>query len=285
MSAPVSERLPAERVLLGYLLLAAMSTVLLRPPAWGVILLFHLLGAALVEGLRWVPAEGAPGRRLRILVPLFFFPLIYAGTGRINLGLRYWVLDEIVPRWEAALFGGQPSLYLSERLPWFWLSELLHAAYFSYYLLVLLLPMVLVLQGRERAAERTVAALVLLFSVSCLFYIWLPLTSPYYRYPPLAAPLSEGPMYRLVHAVSGRGGVVGGAFPSSHASLATLNLLLAWKLERRLFWWTVVPTFGLLTATVYCRFHYALDTLSGVAVGVGVFAASPLSLRTIWRIP
>jgi membrane-associated phospholipid phosphatase len=41
---------------------------------------------------------------------------------------------------------------------------------------------------------------------------------------------------------------------------------------RRLFWITLAPTVGLLVATVYCRYHYALDTLAGMAVGGIVFA-------------
>lgn len=88
-----------------------------------------------------------------------------------------------------------------------------------------------------------------------VFYIWLPVASPFFIYPPIGPPLSDGFFYRLAHAISNRGGVLGGAFPSSHAALTVINLLMAFKLHRRLFWWTLAPSVLLLVATGYCRYH------------------------------
>jgi membrane-associated phospholipid phosphatase len=90
--------------------------------------------------------------------------------------------------------------------------------------------------------------------------------------------LSGGFFYRLAHGISNRGGVLGGAFPSSHAALTMVNLFLSYRLHRKLFWWTLAPSALLLIATVYCRYHYALDSIAGVALSVGVIWAT----RLLW---
>jgi len=266
---------PAEAVLTAYLLFSAASTAILQPAEWAWLLAAHLMAIGLlVVASRRLPSHGPRAWRcVRTLLPLLTYPLLYHVTGRLNVALSAWVLDAPIERLESVLFGGQPSLYLAELLPWRSLSETLHLCYFSYYVLVVLLPVVLTLQQRHAEASHTVFVLCLTFAICLVFYVWLPVRSPYYAYPPLQPTFSEGMLYRTAHYFSAQGGVVGGAFPSSHAALATVNLLLAYRYLRRAFWWTLLPTAGLLFATVYARYHYAIDTFAGVGLAFGVVVA------------
>jgi membrane-associated phospholipid phosphatase len=211
-----------------------------------------------------------------VLLPFAILPWLYKLTSAINQGLDRWILDAPLERLEGSLFGGQPSLLLAERAPWPLLSEALHACYWAYLPLVPLLAVVLAAQRREREAEHTAGTICSAIFLCYLFYIWLPVRSPLYNYPPLPPPLSDGFFYHLTHAFAARGGVEGGAFPSSHAAIATLAWLLAVRHERRVAWITALPTAGLLVATVYGRYHYALDTIAGVALGVLVFTLDPV---------
>jgi membrane-associated phospholipid phosphatase len=172
---------------------------------------------------------------------------------------------------EARLFRGQPSMFLSERFPWVGLSEALHACYLGLYLLIPLPAVLLLTQRREREAARAVFALSLCLFFLMLFWIWLPVTSPLYRYPLIHGPQASGFFFRLAHRVSRQGGVLGAAFPSGHAALASLALLICWRWIRKAFWIVLGPTFGLLAATVYCRYHFALDTLAGILVGAAAY--------------
>jgi membrane-associated phospholipid phosphatase len=241
-----------------------------------------LAAIILLADLRLIADTGATFvRGLRTIFPLLLFSPLYTGTGLVSRGLRQWVLSRPLERWEGALFGGQPSMYLAEKLPSLALSETLHAAYVSYYLLVAALPLALLLAGREEDTARTVLALCLCFALCNLFYIWLPVASPFFIYPPIGPPFSDGFFYQLAHGISNRGGVLGGAFPSSHAALTGVNLLMAFRFQRKLFWWTLAPSALLLVATVYCRYHYALDIVAGVALAAGVaFAVSSLWPKT-----
>ena len=266
---------PAELVLAAYIFLAAVSAAIIRPTGALGISIYYLAALGLFVCLRLVPpSRSAFVRGMRAVFPLMLFSPLYTGTGLLSSALPRWVLSAPLERWEAALFGGQPSMYLAERLPGLFLSETLHAAYVSYYLLIAALPLVLVFLGRVRESARAVFALCLCFALCNLCYIWLPVASPFFIYPPIGPPLSGGFFYRLAHGISNRGGVLGGAFPSSHAALTAINLLMAFKLHRRLFWWTLVPSVLLLVATVYCRYHYALDIVAGVALAALVVHAT-----------
>ena len=260
---------PAEQVLGAYLVLAGISTVVIRPPAWGVLSAGLFIGAiALILASRIPPPRDAFGAGLRAVAPLALYTVLYPLTGTISRGLPVWILDGPLEQLEAAVFGGQPSMYLADLAPWRTLSELLHACYFSYYVLVPTLPVVLAIQGHPRVAAQVVGALSGCFGLCLLCYIWMPVTSPLYLYPPLTLPLSDGFFYRLTHLFASRGGVIGGAFPSSHAALSVLNLALAFRLSKGVFWATLLPTMGLLVATVYGRYHFALDTVVGGLLGL-----------------
>ncbi|MBT3268264.1 phosphatase PAP2 family protein [Candidatus Poribacteria bacterium] len=213
-------------------------------------------------------------------MPVVLFGPLYGATGRITAGLPWRVLHGPVEAADLALFGGQPSMYLAERFSWLALSEALHLAYFSYYLLLMAAPIHLLASRRDAEARYAVLAGSATMFVCMAFYIWLPVSSPYYLYPPLSPPLSDGVFYRLVHAVSGRGGVDGAAFPSSHVALSGVSAAFAWRSSRRLGLAVVVPALGIVFATVYCRFHFAVDSIAGLALAVaacGVYR--PLDMR------
>ena len=55
--------------------------------------------------------------------PVMLFPPLYKEVELLAPVLGDWWLTAAIPAWESALFGGQPSLYLSERLAFVPLSD------------------------------------------------------------------------------------------------------------------------------------------------------------------
>jgi membrane-associated phospholipid phosphatase len=272
---PTPVYFPAERLLAAYLALVCVSILIVRPVAWVPLAVGHLAAAVAIEWFSRRPSSlSSIITGLRGCFPLLLFAVLYPMTGRINSGMSRWILDGPIEHLEGVLFGGQPSLFLSERLPYLALSEFLHACYFAYYLLVVGLVVTLAAERRYREMSLCVGVVCACFFVCLLCYIWLPVTSPLYLYPPLGQPLSNGFFYKLTHTVATHGGVRGGAFPSSHAAISFLNLLLAYRWARGVFFATLVPTLGLLFATVYCRYHFALDTIAGMLLSVFFFILS-----------
>ena len=126
--------------------------------------------------------------------------------------------------------------------------------------------------GRKAAFGELVLLLSTVLLGSYLFFILLPVDSPYYRLPRIGPPLAGHFFFDLVHHISARGGARGGAFPSAHVSGSVVLILVAWRHQRRLAYVLAPITGGLLIATVYGRFHYALDTLTGAALAIAVVA-------------
>ncbi len=124
--------------------------------------------------------------------------------------------------------------------------------------------------GRRAAFGELLLMLSTALLGSYLFFILLPVDSPYYLSPRLGPPLSGHFFFDLVHQMSARGGARGGAFPSAHVSGLVVVSLAAWRHQRRLVYLLVPFTGSVMIATVYGRFHYVLDTLAGAALAIAV---------------
>ncbi len=202
--------------------------------------------------------------------PLMLFPLLYKEVELLAPVLGDWRLTAAIPAWEAVLFAGQPSLYLAERLAFVPLSEYLHFCYLSYVIVIPSVAAYWYVSGRQAAFGELLLLLSTVLLASYLFFILLPVDSPYYLSQRLGPPLSGHFFFDLVHQISARGGARGGAFPSAHVSGAVVVSLVAWRHQRRLAYLLVPITGSVMIATVYGRFHYVLDTIAGAALAISV---------------
>jgi membrane-associated phospholipid phosphatase len=202
--------------------------------------------------------------------PLALFPILYKEVEWLAPAVGDWRLTTSIPTIEAALFSGQPSIYLSERLTSVLLSEFLHFCYLAYVLVIPAVAAYWYTRNRRSAFHELMWLLAIVMFGSYLFFIFFPVDSPYYRFERLGPPLEGHLFFTLVHAMSSRGGARGGAFPSAHVSGAVVVWLLARRHQPRLAGWLSPLILGLIVATVYGRFHYVLDTLAGVAVAVSI---------------
>jgi len=153
------------------------------------------------------------------------------------------------------------------------LSEYLHFCYAAYVIVIPSVAAYWYVSGRRAAFGELLLLLSTVLLGSYLFFMLLPVDSPYYLLPRLGPPLSGHVFFDLVHQVSARGGARGGAFPSAHVSGAVVVSLVAWRHQRRLAYLLVLITGGVMIATVYGRFHYVLDVLAGAALAIAVVAA------------
>jgi membrane-associated phospholipid phosphatase len=209
--------------------------------------------------------------------PVMLLPLLFKEVEFLAAGFGNWGLTDVLQNLEVDWFGGHPSLYLSELLPWIPLSEYLHFCYFAYLLLVPAVGSYWYFTGQKAEFQELVFLVSVTLTASYLFFALFPVDSPFYRFAPLGAPFEGHFFYDLVHFVAGQGGARGGAFPSSHASVATVVFLVVWHRERRLAYVLAPVVAGLIAATVYWRFHYALDAVAGLAFAVTVFGSYRLN--------
>jgi membrane-associated phospholipid phosphatase len=244
-----------------------------RLPNRASLVVVHVAAAAALIGIQ----QGASTHRLLAVIrdwhPFLLFPMLFKEVEALAAAFGDWRLTRIIPAIEAKLFAGEPSVYLSSSLSLVPLSEWLHFCYLAY---VIMLPGVAAywyLSNRRLAFHELVLLLTIAMLGSYLFFVLFPVDSPYYLTPRLDSPFAGHFFFDLVHAISDRGGARGGAFPSAHVTGATVLWLVAWRHQRVVAFALAPVTLGLIVATVYGRFHYALDAAAGVVVGASVVIA------------
>ena len=223
--------------------------------------LLALIGTAAVLTVRqpWT-------RPVRDWLPLIVGPFLYIELRWLIAGFGIPHADTLVQGWESALFAGNPSATWAPAMPVRWMSEVLHAAYASYYLIVYLPPAVLWLRRKRTAFATTMLALTIVYGLCFLTYLFFPVDGPRYLIGPAAAP--EGPMRAFVLRLLDEGSSRGTAFPSSHVAASVVASLAALRSQRPVGIAASIMTVGLALATVYGGFHYAVDALAGFVVGL-----------------
>jgi membrane-associated phospholipid phosphatase len=255
-----------------YLATTALLTVLWGRslPWWPAIVTAHVALCIVLMSLRRRTPLAPPWSVALDWHPLALFPILYKEVQVLAAAVGDWRLTALVSATEERLFRGQPSVYLSNRLSVIAVSEYLHFCYAAYVLLIPGVAAYWYLTKRRAAFQELMLLLAIVMFGSYLVFILWPVDSPFYRFDPLGPPLAGHVFFDVVHFVSSRGGARGGAFPSAHASGAVVLWLVAFRYQRRLAILITPMIAGLLVATVYCRFHYVLDTVAGVGIAFAV---------------
>lgn len=235
----------------------------------------HLAGVALCA---WATRGGsARARGARRWLPLVAFPLLYAEVPALSAALGRPSFDATVQGWERALFGDPTP---AESLAGAAVralgagaatvaSELLHAGYVAYYLIVYLPPLLLLWRGRDEALARTLAAFTATFTLGFVAFVVFPVAGPRYLWP-APADVPDGPFRALTLLLLETGSSRGTAFPSSHVAIAVTQTLLALRWQPTVGAVLCVVTPLLALGAVFGGYHYAIDVIAGAMLGAAV---------------
>jgi membrane-associated phospholipid phosphatase len=271
----------------GYLAFVATLVLFFHGTAvlhWQLLFFCHLTALALIHGLIAFNARHPYGKIVaffRHFYPVLLYAGLFAETGWLNQMFIHGFLDPVVISWEQALFRCQPSLVLMQKFPFLLLSELLYAAYFSYYIMIGGVGFALYLKnGRQFFHYVSVVSFV--FYICYAIFIFVPVIGPpvfvreilSYSLPDnlqsLAPPesypaaIKTGIFFKLMKWIYRVFEAPGAAIPSSHVAIAICTLSFSFRYLRRIRWIHFVFVVLLCIATVYCRYHYVCDVLAGI---------------------
>jgi membrane-associated phospholipid phosphatase len=254
---------------------------------WGWHIAAHGLCLGLVHALI-VGHAARPANRVLDFLRYFYPVLLYAGfyseTGHLNQMAFTGYLDPYFFRLDEQVFGFGPSFAFMAALPFRWISEVFYAAYFSYYLMIF--GVGLALYRRDRAQfDHYISVTSFVFYVCYLIYIFLPVVGPHIYYPDLVpfrlpaeslppavpefpATVQAGVFFRLMAFLYAHFESPGAAFPSSHVAIALVTLHFSFRYLRAIRWPHLVLVVLLCLATVYCRYHFAVDVIAGILTTV-----------------
>ena len=239
---------------------------------------------------------------LRVLGQMLFLGWWYPDTYELNRMLPN--LDHVFAGWEQGLFGCQPALLFSQRVPYGWFSELMCLGYVSYFPLMLITYLYYFF---KRYQEFQMTAFVILgsFFVYYVIFVFLPVTGPQFYYlavgtekiasgifpnlgdwflthsERMAAPgWADGFWYHMLDLTHDAGERPTAAFPSSHVGVTTVVMLLALRTRSKGLIFTILPFYILMClSTVYIYAHYAIDAIAGFLTGILLYFV----LKALWR--
>jgi membrane-associated phospholipid phosphatase len=223
---------------------------------------------------RWGDHKQGVTGLFRNLYPAMLYPIFYAQMQ----GAVHWVmpgfLDSQLVAFEQSIFGAAPNIWLTQiQSPM--LNEWMMLGYFTYYLLIPFVALLLHFKGRDGDSRRMLTATTIAFVISYIGFVIYPIEGPrYFLTDQFAGPLEGWVFVPLVNWIIAGGAIHGGCMPSSHTAVALVLLVWARRTSHKLSVWMAPFVFTLFVATVWGRFHYVTDVLVGWLVGaVGLYVA------------
>lgn len=217
---------------------------------------------------------------LHFLWPIITLGFLYAQCTAWDNLIFTDTFDPLLKKWEVGLFGTTLNRFLAPAVNSLLIDELMHAFYFSYYLM-LFAPAIWMLWRKQTQAFEMIFSLVLMMYLHFLFFIIFPGDGPIGERGNL---FGRGvvfiPLMDFIYKVGDQGG--GGAFPSTHVSSAVLIFLYAFKYAPKLRLPTGICCTGIIIATVYCSYHYSIDAIAGFITGT-IFYFLGQSVYVRWR--
>lgn len=261
-----------------------------------LLLAVHLAAAAAYAGFQ-IARNRSGGHFLQlctVLVPIALLSVFHYETGLFNRLIFPDFLDGIAVAVDKALFGCMPCLFLREKMPYEWLAQFSHAAYASFYLL-LIGPLTLlyfkeargigsVRSSREfweRAVRLQEMLFVLMFTmfVCYLIAVVVPVKGPTDHHAALF-PRPAG-MVAIMDFLFSNGDLDGGAVPSSHVAGALVVVIYSFRYLGPWAWAALGLFVPLTFSTVYNSYHYASDILTGLLAGWLFYAIGRAILRAV----
>jgi membrane-associated phospholipid phosphatase len=221
------------------------------------------------------------GRVVGELYPLLLLPALYGEIGIFTLH-RGVVHDALIQTVELRLFGTHLSVDWIRAMPSPVLSWLLHLSYLGYYLILAAPPLVLWAIGRRDAVRAVVLGVMATFYLHYAVFIFFPVAGPRYFFPLADNTATMVWPARFAQQLLNGADSWGAAFPSSHVAASVVATGLAWAGWRPLGLVLLPATIGLTLAVVYGQFHYAVDALAGLVIGLAVVGVA-LARRDLRR--
>jgi membrane-associated phospholipid phosphatase len=204
-------------------------------------------------------------RELDALIPIFFG--------------NYWATDVII-RMEKSIFGMLPNVWFQQFYrPW--LDELMHVFYSGYYLFMPLVGLILFFKKKYEAALAAFSIGIFTYCVNFLLFYFFPVLAPFMADEMADYHIGSWIGYFVAdftRLVQSTGACRGATFPSSHISAVFVWSFIALRYLRPLGSILLPLAFGVALSTVYLGYHYALDTIFGLALALVCF---PVALKIV----
>jgi membrane-associated phospholipid phosphatase len=163
-----------------------------------------------------------------------------------------------------------------------YLTEAMMFAYVFYIPLLVITAIVVY----KSASEKGLAEYLFVLSLSYIFcyigFILFPVASQIYFMPDkYSIPLEGGLFTYFSELLRSNLHFAGGSLPSPHCTAATIILWANYKYNKKIFFVILPSVILLYISTIYGRFHYLMDSITGILTGCFAIIIYPLVNRAI----
>ncbi len=233
--------------------------------------LFLALGACvLLVGRLDYSGLPLPLRFVREFYPQLIFPLLFGEAILLSAPVAGGGSHDAWFAWvDAKVFGFDPARAFSAAFSNYpVVNETMFASYFSFYVMLVIVPWLPWLAGRSEVSRRQMAAFTGYMLVIFTFYIFFRVQGPKYWFPDLKAAWYDhfkGGLFTsfFVHLFD-KVNLSGAAFPSSHVGVSIMYTVFAARHDRRLALPFLVLSALIMAATVYIYAHWVADVVGGI---------------------
>jgi membrane-associated phospholipid phosphatase len=274
-----------DAVILATLALFTVLTLVFcqRITGWGLLVLKNLAVGVAYVAFQQIAAR-ARSRPIRFalrLVPVTLtYGYLFLAVDKLQLIVHGRFLDDIVMRFESAIFGVQPTLWL-EQFTRPAVTEWMMFAYMFYFLMYPILCAIIYFRDGEAGMEDYFFTLGLTNILCDLGFILFPVAGPIAamgdRY---TVPLKGYLFTWLGEWVRVNMQFPGGSIPSPHCAAATVMWAMAYRYHRPVFWLLLPVVLSLYVSTFYGRYHYVSDAVLGIATALVAAKLAPALART-----
>ena len=236
---------------------------------WKFLLFYNLLITSVILFIVYTFSHASNWQKfIRYFYPMILFTFLYEETASlVHIIFPAWFDYQIIAL-EKQLLGVYPTVWF-EKIVSVPLNEVMMLSYFSYYFLFPILGIALYLKKEYKLFNQFLFTIAVAFYISYLGFLLYPVEGPRFALSNFHTLELQGPLFTpLAKWVIDLGGIHGGCMPSSHVAVALVVLIFAFRHHKRLFYILSPFILTLSVGTVYCRFHYATDVVTGIGVGL-----------------
>ncbi len=258
---------PIDIITLGYIIVSGIYILLASTSLHKFYgnLTYRVLFITIILMLIYI--NGVSGTRVvrffRYFYPLGLLMYFYPETASIN-NFIFKDLDPFFANIEVGLFGGYPSVWFSQYMPWKWFNELMSFGYFSYFPLIFLFCYI-IYRWNYKNFSFSIFVICMSFYMYYILFILFPVAGPQFYLTPPNNQLPDGYLFRnIMKVIEHYGEGPTAAFPSSHVGIISILLYLVYRFRPSLFKWYLPVSILLCLSTVYTKAHYVVDVIGGL---------------------
>ncbi len=217
-------------------------------------------------------------------VILFLFSYYFQLAGKLqHIFFNGW-FDNTLISLDQLLIGTEAT-HLMEGITNPVLTEWMMFSYTAYIPLLITVSFICYFSAGIYSSREYLFNLILTYSICYLGFIIFPVASPLYHYSEAYSVQLNGGFFALCgELIRKYAHFPGGSLPSPHCAATTIMVLFLFKHNRKIFYWLLPVFITIYFSTVYGRYHYSWDAVTGLITALAVVKVSPKILQYLTLI-